>query len=97
MPRRPVHCPACAASRGVAIPATCPHRDPLAALRAVEPDARHGWHLIGAGVARYGWAVYTAAGAGRYLGRTAAVAIAALDAARADAARVYHAAPAARG
>ena len=52
--------------------------DPLATLRAVEPDARHGWHLIGAGTARYGWAVYTAAGAGRWLGRTAAVALAAV-------------------
>ena len=96
MNRRPVHCPACYASRGVAIPAACPHRDPRATLRAVEPDARHGWHLIGAGTARYGWAVYTAAGAGRYLGRTAAVAVATLDAARADTAAYAYAA-AARG
>jgi len=52
----------------------------VAALRAACPDARYGWHTIGPGPARYGWAVYTAAGAGRYLARTAAGAVDALAA-----------------
>lgn len=38
--------------------------------------ARHGWHLIGPGPARWGWAVYTPAGSGRFLGATAVVAAA---------------------
>ena len=32
---------------------------------------RYGWHLIGAGPARFGWAAFSTAGAGLFLGRTA--------------------------
>lgn len=49
-------------------------------LRYSERTARHGWHLAGAGPARYGWAAYTAAGDCRYLGRTVDEALQALDA-----------------
>jgi hypothetical protein len=44
-------------------------------LRALCPDARRGWHLIGEGPARFGWATYTAAGDGTWLGRTASEAL----------------------
>ncbi len=36
---------------------------------------QHGHHLIGAGTTRWGWAVYTVAGDGIYLGRTAQLAL----------------------
>lgn len=54
---------------------------PAQTLRTACPDARLGWHLIGAGPARYGWATYTAAGAGRWLGSTAQHALVTLAAA----------------
>lgn len=47
-----------------------------------EAGARHGWHTIGAGPARFGWAAYTAAGAGTWLGKDAEAANRALRARR---------------
>ena len=54
-------------------------RQSLATLLREGDTLRYGWHLIGAGSARHGWAAYTAAGAGRYLGRCAAEARARAD------------------
>lgn len=54
----------------------------LADLLRSGETLRHGWHLIGAGPARKGWAAYTAAGAGRFLGRTESEALARAAAAK---------------
>ncbi len=45
----------------------------LATIRAAFPECHisHGWHLDGAGPARFGWAVVHPSGRVRYLGRTA--------------------------
>jgi len=50
----------------------------LAALRAAYPEAAviRGWHLAGAGPARYGWAAVYPTGCARYLGPTLAAAAA---------------------
>jgi len=44
----------------------------------------HGWHLAGAGPARYGWAIRSAAGALEWLGSTAAMAIAKIERDKSD-------------
>lgn len=41
-------------------------------------QAQRGWHLIGAGPASYGWATFSAAGRGTWLGRSAREACGAL-------------------